>query len=99
MKPAERLAKFDWELYCNKNDIESISLFGSYAKDEQTIASDLDLLVKFKKKISLLKIVQIQQDLESQLGMKVDLVTYGALSPHIGRHILESRKMLYEKAG
>ena len=99
MKLQENLSAFDWEVYCKTHEIESIALFGSYARGEQTQGSDLDLLVKFNHKVSLLRIIQIQLDLQSRLGLKVDLLTHGALGPHIGPHILSSRKVLYEKTG
>jgi predicted nucleotidyltransferase len=56
-----------------------ISIFGSYARGEQKPTSDLDILIRFKNGISLLKLVQIQQELSDQLGISVDLVTENSL--------------------
>lgn len=62
---------------------EYIGVFGSYARDENKQDSDLDLLVRFGKRISLLDLVGMELELTDSLGIKVDLVTENALSPLI----------------
>ncbi len=54
--------------------VKSISVFGSYAKDNQTDESDLDLLVEFTTTISLLKLIALENYLSDLLLLKVDLV-------------------------
>ena len=54
--------------------------------------NDLDLLVKIENKISLLKFIEIQQDLEDTLGMKVDLVEYDAIKPALRDEILKDEE-------
>ena len=56
-----------------------IGLFGSYARNEQTDNSDIDILVSFQNGISLLRLVQIENELSVRLGRKVDLITEGAI--------------------
>ncbi len=56
-----------------------IALFGSYARNEQTEKSDIDILVKFNKTYSLLQLIRIENELSYMLGIKVDLLTPGAL--------------------
>lgn len=56
-----------------------IAIFGSYARNEQTKKSDIDILIDLGKRISLFDLVGMQIDLSKQLGIKVDLVTKGAL--------------------
>lgn len=56
-----------------------IGIFGSYARGENKKGSDLDILISFKDKIGLLKLVQIQQELSDELGIEVDLVTENSL--------------------
>ncbi len=58
---------------------EKIGIFGSYARGENRKDSDLDILISFKDKISLLKLVQIEQQLSDELGIKVDLITENGL--------------------
>jgi predicted nucleotidyltransferase len=62
---------------------EYIGVFGSYARDENKQDSDLDLLVRFGMRISLLDLVGMELELTDSLGIKVDLVTENALSPLI----------------
>ena len=54
--------------------VKSISVFGSYAKENQTDESDLDLLVEYTKTISLLKLIALENYLSDLLLLKVDLV-------------------------
>jgi hypothetical protein len=56
-----------------------IGLFGSYARNEQTDNSDIDILVSFRNGISLLRLIQLENELSAKLGNKVDLITEGAI--------------------
>src|SRR5262245_17629121 len=58
---------------------ERIGVFGSFARNEQTSMSDLDILMKLNVGISLFDLVQIQDDLTNIVGRKVHLLTEGAL--------------------
>lgn len=54
--------------------ISSLALFGSYARDEQTYKSDVDLLVDFSTAPDLLKFIELEEKLKSELNRNVDLV-------------------------
>ena len=54
---------------------EKVGVFGSYARGEQNENSDLDLLVKFNSKISLLQLVQLEQSLSDILNIKTKFLT------------------------
>ncbi|MDZ7742352.1 MAG: nucleotidyltransferase domain-containing protein [Bacteroidota bacterium] len=56
-----------------KHKPKSIALFGSYARGNRKVESDLDILVSFKNSISLLKLVHLENMLSEKLGIKVDL--------------------------
>ncbi len=58
---------------------ERIGVFGSFARNEQTAKSDLDILMKLNVGISLFDLVQIQDDLTNIVGRKVHLMTEGSL--------------------
>lgn len=58
---------------------QRVGVFGSFARDEQTKGSDIDVLIRFKNRISLLKLVQIEQEISDKLGVKIDLVTENSL--------------------
>ncbi len=71
-----------------------VRIFGSTARGEADIGSDLDILVDMDTKSSLLDLVAIKQDLEDMLGCKVDVVTESALSPYIRKDVLKEAKTL-----
>lgn len=58
----------------DKYGIESIALFGSCARGEQTVDSDVDILISIKRP-SLFVLSEITVLLESVLKRKVDLVS------------------------
>jgi hypothetical protein len=58
---------------------EMVGLFGSYSRNENRKTSDLDILVRFKESLSLLQLIKIENELSEKLGVKVDLVTEGAI--------------------
>ncbi len=57
-----------------------VRVFGSVARGEDTINSDLDLLVRFEDGASLLDLVGLADSLEDCLGVKVDILSEGALT-------------------
>jgi len=68
--------------------IRELGVFGSYIRQEQTEASDVDVLVEFSETPSLLKFVNLENYLSDNLGVKVDLVQKSGLKPRIGERIL-----------
>jgi hypothetical protein len=56
-----------------------VGIFGSYARGDNKKGSDIDILVEFKEAPSLLTLIKLENDLTEILGVKVDLVTTGAL--------------------
>lgn len=77
------------------NNVKFAGLFGSYAKGEAGKKSDVDLLVKFKKPTSLLKIIRLERILSEKLNKKIDLVTEKALSPYLKEDVLNNLKVVY----
>jgi predicted nucleotidyltransferase len=71
-----------------KNDVAKAGIFGSYARGEQRRRSDLDVLVQIDKRISLFDFIGIKNDIEDELGMKIDLVEYSCIKPAIREQIL-----------
>jgi predicted nucleotidyltransferase len=68
--------------------VKSIGLFGSYAREEQTETSDIDMLVEFEAPVGFIKFIELENYLSDKLGAKVDLVTPDALKPLIKPHII-----------
>ncbi len=56
-----------------------VGIFGSFARGDNKKDSDIDILVEFKESPSLLTLIKLENDLSEILGIKVDLVTTGAL--------------------
>ena len=54
--------------------VKSIAIFGSFARGEQTISSDVDLLIELETPIGF-KFIELADYLESILGVRVDLLT------------------------
>ena len=77
-----------------KHGAQKVRVFGSFAVGAATAASDLDLLVKLEKGRDLLDLIAFKQELEEQIGRKVDVVTEKGLSPHLRHTILAQAKPL-----
>lgn len=61
--------------------IASLALFGSYARDEQTPQSDVDLLVSFSRPVGF-GFMYLADRLEALLGKPVDLVAADGIKPN-----------------
>lgn len=64
------------------------AIFGSYARGENKIDSDIDILVDLPRGTSLFDLADLQMKLEQALGTKTDIVTYNSL-----HHLLKDRIM------
>jgi predicted nucleotidyltransferase len=82
---------------CGKYDIAFLGIFGSYARGDFTGKSDLDLLVRFSRRKSLLELVRIQREISEALGVKVDLLTEKSISPYLKEKIISSLKVIYDR--
>ncbi len=71
-----------------KNDVKRASLFGSIVREEMTNESDIDLLVEFNGKKSLLDLAGLKLELEEKLKCNVDVLTYNSLHPLLKEQIL-----------
>ena len=68
---------------CRRNDVSMLGVFGSVARGDATAESDVDLLVKFSNRKSLLAVVSLERQLSEALGRKVDVLTEAAISPYL----------------
>jgi predicted nucleotidyltransferase len=75
--------------------VKKVSLFGSYARGEADLQSDVDLLVE-KGQAQGLEFVSLKQDFEERLQRKVDLVTLSDLRDPIRTSALNEEVVLYE---
>jgi len=82
--------------YLKDYDPELVGIFGSYARNQNIETSDIDILVSFRKTYSLLKLIQMENDLSDKLGIKVDLVTIGSLKNEIiKKNIMNDLQTIY----
>lgn len=64
--------KEHFDEFKDKYELEQIGIFGSYARDEATENSDIDIFVKMKPTLS--NYVDIKEELESAFHKSVDIV-------------------------
>lgn len=72
----------------------NIRVFGSRARGDDTMDSDLDILVELEPGRTLLDLVGIKQDLGDLLGCQVDVVTEASISPYIREQVLKDATRL-----
>ncbi|MFX0097853.1 MAG: nucleotidyltransferase family protein [Candidatus Hodarchaeota archaeon] len=70
-------------------NVKSVGVFGSWVRGEQTVVSDLDVLVDFIKPIGFFRFMELEDYLSEKLKVKADLVTPDALKPLIKTQVLE----------
>lgn len=85
--------------YFKNKPIEKVWLFGSFARNEERLDSDIDLLIRFSKpsKIDLFEYIGIRQDLEDLTGRQIDLVEEGQEVEKIKPFINKDKKLIYER--
>ena len=69
-------------------------VFGSVARDTDNEASDLDLLVETTPDTSLLDIALIEVELETLLGIPVDVVTPNGLAESFRGQVLSEARAI-----
>lgn len=79
--------------------IDKVWLFGSYARNQETKESDVDLLVRFKDgaKITLFIYSSIVNNLEKILNRRVDLVEETQLESFARTSAEEDKQIIYER--
>ncbi len=69
--------------------VQALYLFGSYARNEQTEQSDVDLLVDFKTVPDLLTFLEIEEFIADKVGSRIDLVPKRKLKDRLKAQILK----------
>ena len=80
---------------CRQNDVSMVGIFGSMVRGEANKNSDIDLIVRFSKRKSLLSMVRLERELAETLGRKVDLLTESAISPYMRERVLQEMQVVY----
>ena len=73
-----------------------IGIFGSVARNEEKIFSDIDILYNFDSPISLFVKYRLLEALKNKLYKKIDLVSEKAIHFEIKKYIYNDLKVIYE---
>jgi predicted nucleotidyltransferase len=76
------------EIY-TKFNVETLSIFGSVAKETAGADSDVDILVSYKETPGFFEFLNLKEYLEAMIGRRVDLVTKGGLKKQLRKQITE----------
>ena len=78
----------------NDRGFVDLAVFGSVARGEAGVNSDIDLLVNPPANTTITDLIAMKQVFEAILGRAVDLVTYRGLRPGIDDDIREEAVLL-----
>lgn len=76
--------------------VKRIAIFGSYVRGDFKKDSDIDVIVEFSERKSLLDIVGIEQEVSKAVGIKVDLLTEKSISPYLIDRIKKEMMVIHE---
>ncbi len=75
---------------CKRFNVETIEIFGSFARDEATEGSDVDLLVTYAtNSYDHSTVFALRNYLRRKLGVNVDVVSKQYLNPNIRENVLK----------
>lgn len=80
-----------------RQGVTKAAFFGSVARGDMKKNSDVDILVKFKRRKGLFDFVGLKLELEEKLGRKIDLLTYDGINHLLKDIIMGEQKIFYEK--
>ena len=78
----------------DKYGADNVRVFGSVVRGTARPDSDLDILVRFSEKCSLIDHIALMQSLEALLGVKVDVINEKVLHPLIRDKVLSEGVVL-----
>lgn len=86
------------QTYFATQPVRKVFVFGSFARNEQTDASDLDLLVEFDPQASIgMEFIQMYLDLKDLTGREIDLLTEKSISKYVREAVDREKILIYEK--
>ncbi|RXT02750.1 nucleotidyltransferase family protein [Ammoniphilus sp. CFH 90114] len=65
-----------------------VRVFGSISRGEETDNSDIDLLVNFEPGRSLFDLIELKDELEELLGIRVDIISENGLNKYMKDTVL-----------
>ncbi len=95
--PATEISISGIAAICRRYHVRELALFGSVARGEAGAGSDVDLYVEFEPgRHPGLQWFDLEEELESLLGRRVDLSRKSLLRPRVRREALRDAVVLYE---
>ena len=85
---ATRESREDIARIASEHGARNVRVFGSAGRGDAGAAGDLDLLVEMSVGRNLFDLIALSNELEDSLGVEVDVVTEGGLSPYLRERIL-----------
>mgnify|MGYP001585642499 FL=1 len=67
------------------------SIFGSYARGEQSKKSDVDILIEIDRGTDLIELIRLRTKLQKIIKRKVDLVEYASIRKELKDSILNNQ--------
>jgi uncharacterized protein len=72
--------------YLQAKGVRRAAVFGSFARDEETPDSDIDILIEIDG-VTLFDFINMEFELEAMAHRKIDLVDYRAVKPLLKKYI------------
>ena len=82
----KNILKSNKQRLTDKYGLSLMAIFGSYGRGQQTESSDIDILVDFQRPIGI-EFIDLANELEKLLKIRVDLVSKNGIKPHYFEHI------------
>ena len=90
----KRAIKSNKRLLKQEYGVKEIGIFGSFARGQPKMKSDIAVLVDFDNVPDLITFIQLERKLQRMLGKKVDLVRKQAIREELKDNILRELKIV-----
>ena len=75
--------------YLLKKNIKRAAVFGSFARNEETELSDIDLLLEAQG-LTMFDILRMEDELQTLCQRKIDVVEFKAVKPSIRKYVFSN---------
>lgn len=82
--------------FLKARNAKKIGLFGSFARNEETEKSDIDVLVSFREGVNFFDLVGMELDLSDLVGKKIDLVEEEGINKRLKPSVERDLQILYQ---
>ncbi|GAB6056585.1 MAG: nucleotidyltransferase family protein [Euryarchaeota archaeon] len=93
-----KILETDFQFLRENFHVDKIGLFGSYARQEQSEKSDLDLLINFETTPDFIQLVELEEYLSDLLDIKVEILTSGGIKDRVRPNIMKDMEFVKVKS-